>query len=130
MYTPYVVLALLTLSVALPLWDPPACKYHPQTFTISQLSIFTPTRSIPDPFQHISFNYDVTASGSGGSTFGTTCTHTGDVRNPDYPYYCQNGHFKWAWNGVSLSLGEDYYTACNNVSDLHFLSSIQFSDDM
>jgi len=117
MYAFIIALALSTLSSALPLWDPPACKYHPQTFSINQLSIFTPTNSNPSPYKTISFDYSVTTTGSNGpATFGTTCIHTGlDVLNPGYPFYCRNGHFTWVWNGKSLTVGEDYYSPCNNV---------------
>lgn len=90
-YTSILALALSVLSSALPIWDPPACKWHPQTFTINQLSIFTPAGTNPSPYKSISFKYDVTAaSSSRSSTFGTTCTHTGlDILNPNDPFQCK-----------------------------------------
>src|SRR4051794_34934003 len=115
-YASIIVVILSTLSSALPLWDPPACKYHPISFTIGDFSVFTPATTNPSPYKTISFKYDVTTAGNNPNTFGTSCTHVGlDVENSDYPFLCQNGHFKWTWDGKSLTVGEDYYSPCNNV---------------
>lgn len=117
MYASILVLAFSALSSALPLWDPPACPWHPKSFIINQLSIFTPAASNPSPYKSISFKYAVTTTtNNDSSTFSTTCAHSGlEIVNPDYPFQCQNAHYNWAWDGKTLTVGEDYYTACNNV---------------
>jgi len=119
MYASFLILAVLELCSALPLSSLAACQWQPKGFEITDLSIFTPGQSNPNQQQSISFKYAATITTSDGTTTSlTTCSHKGEIVNPGSAYQCQDTQISWVWNGKSLTLGQDYDSPCDDVSQI------------
>jgi hypothetical protein len=100
MLSVYFFLPFAVLSSALPTYVRDTTCSEPQTFTVRDLSIFTPSSSNTGSAR-ISFEAD-----------NTTCSSS-TILNPTNATACADTHYSYFWDGSSLTV-QQVYTPCDN----------------